>query len=489
MSRKKITQATLNYEPLSDKHRAFHRAFSVDGIPTRVLCGGVGTGKTRATAADILKTLLTNPDYVGKTALVAGITGTHCRNLLVPEFRKVLTDEDAKGRPSGLIEGKHYQVTMHPMPEIKLYNGSRVLFVSLESGVNLRGYNASIVYADDIGESNAETWDALCDRAFREVDGTGYIICTLNPTNRMAWAWKRFFEPLENGTLDKRFVYVDTLTMYDNPSLKTGWPAKEARYAHSPVEFRRKIMGEWCSQEGLVYTAFEPANHVKPRDYFYECIRDGSSYTSHDFGGREATSALWTAKYKDKFYVYREYYNSVSSTPISKHCEFINKQTEHIVKRYSDHYTESINTYREHGVRLTLATKGNGAKIAGIELINQLFQDNRLYISEDCPNLIRELQQYEWITNSVRDIPKDGNDHCLDALRYALFEIASGAGRVYSYSPASDDAQSVNVPNLSNITRSPNVYERHAAEAFTLGAIIIGYEKSGEPIFAANEMS
>ena len=65
MARKKIEQLTLNYEPLSPKHLAFHRAYSEDNIPTRILCGGVGTGKTRAVAADILKTLLTNLLYAG----------------------------------------------------------------------------------------------------------------------------------------------------------------------------------------------------------------------------------------------------------------------------------------------------------------------------------------------------------------------------------------------------------------------------------------
>ena len=459
MPRKKIEQLTLNYEPLSPKHLAFHRAYSVDNIPTRILCGGVGTGKTRAVAADILKTLLTNPLYAGKKALVAGITGTHCRSLLVPEFRKVLTGEDERGRPTGLIEGKHYTVTMFPMPEITLFNGCKIQFVSLESGVNLRGYNSSIVFVDDAGESNGETFDAVCDRAFREKENDsdpdlGYIVCTLNPTNKYHWAYKRYFEPKENGTLDTRYNYVDTLTMFDNPVLKSGWAAKEARYAHSPTEYRRKIMGEWCSFEHNVYSSFSPENHIKPREYLYEPIREGASYMGVDMGGKDATCVLWCAKYNDKFYIYREYYSTESSRPISKHCEFINRQTEHVIKRYSDHYTESINTFREHGVKLTLARKGQGAKLAGLEMINQLFEDNRIYIAEDCKNLIRELQQYEWLQNSARDVPKDGNDHACDALRYMLFEIASASGgplhvvfsdEVVLINPTPDEERNANI--------------------------------------------
>ena len=53
------------------------------------------------------------------------------------------------------------------MPEITLFNGCKIQFGSLESGVNLRGYNSSIVFVDDAGESNGETFDAVYDRAFR----------------------------------------------------------------------------------------------------------------------------------------------------------------------------------------------------------------------------------------------------------------------------------------------------------------------------------
>ena len=472
----------LNYEPLSEKHRNFHLARNIN---TRILSGGVGTGKTRCSAADILKCLLTDEKFVGKTALVAGITGTHCRNLLVPEFKKVLTSEDANGKQNGLIEGKHYNVIMHPMPEITLFNGSKILFVSLESGVNLRGYNVSIVYADDIGETSGDTWDALCDRAFREEDGVGYIIGTLNPTNKYHWCYKRYFEPNEKGTLDRSLVYVDTLTMYDNPALKSKWPTMLQLYGHDNVQFRRKIMGEFCSQEGLVYTAYSPETHVLHRTDLYEVIRDGATYTGHDFGGRDATTALWVSKYQDKFYVYREYYNANASVPISKHAEFINRQTEHVVKRFSDHYTESVTTYNEHGVRLTLAQKGNGAKLAGIELINQLFEDNRLFISEDCTNLKRELEQYEWMTTGVREMPKDGNDHCLDALRYVLFEIAAGHKKVFTYSSVDD--KSAEPPKLNSILRTPNVYEQHQLKAEEMGAVLIGYEKDGTPIYATSK--
>lgn len=426
--KKRPIRVTLNYEPLSDKHKAFHLAYSRDNVPVRILNGGVGTGKTIAVAGDICRALLTYPEFDGKTALVAGITGTHCRNLLVPEFKKILSWEDAKGRPRGLIENRDYRVVLHPMPEIEFFNGSKILFVSLESGVNLRGYNVSIVYADDIGETGGDTWDALSDRAFREKDGVGFIVATLNPTNPYHWAYKRYFDP--SVKLNPRLVYVDTLTMFDNPALKSSWTRKEAQYAHSPVEYRRKILGEWCSQEGLVYTAFDAKTHVIPKADMLEAIRDGVSYSGHDFGGKDPTTALWVSKYKEKYYVYREYYNAASSQTISKHAEFINRQTEHVVKRYSDHYTESVNSYREHGVKLTLATKGNGAKLAGIELINQLFEDNRLIIADDCLNLIRELQQYEWLTNSARDMPKDGNDHCLTG--DTLVETSSGTKRLDS---------------------------------------------------------
>ena len=126
-------------------------------------------------------------------------------------------------------------------------------------------------------------------------------------------------------------------------------------------------------------------------------------------------------------------------------------------------FTESVTTYREHGINLTLAQKGHGAKLFGIELINQLFEDNRIYISKECANLIRELGQYEWITTGVRDMPKDGNDHCLDALRYVLAEIAAGKNRVFSFA-STDDVKPAELSKLSSISekpKEPNIFEQH----------------------------
>jgi phage terminase large subunit len=100
---------------------------------------------------------------------------------------------------------------------------------------------------------------------------------------------------------------------------------------------------------------------------------------------------------------------------------------EHIERVYSDVYTETVTTYRENGVtNIEPYKKVAGSVAAGIAILNQLFQDDRIFIASDCLNLIKELHAYEWKTSGQREEPKPGQgDHAIDALRYCITSLTN----------------------------------------------------------------
>jgi PBSX family phage terminase large subunit len=486
----KPDRVTLNYKVASDKHLAFHEAWR---IPTRIVNGGVGTGKTVMVAFDIINHLTANPIFRGKTAIVVGLTGTHIRDQLLPEFLKIMRNEFRK-RNTGFVEGRHYKISRAPTLKIEFnINGatSTILFMSLESRDSLRGFNASIVYCDDLGSTDSEAWDIVCDRAFREEDGVGMMIATCNPGAPSHWLYRRYMEAwYDSGkTLLPDKVYLDSFEMWDNPFLQKRWPIMEARYKHDPVEYARKIRGEWRGRDGLVYSNFNRDIHVMRRTNRFMMrddlpfIKDSVINVGIDFGGRDATAVLWVAKHEDKFYVFKEYYSTNRNATISDHAKFINKQPYHVLNYYSDHYTETVNTYRQHGLHLHLADKGPGSVVNGIALINQLFAENRLFITDDCENTIKELESYEW-NDKGQDKPKDTNNHAMDALRYVLFEIGQqkhvGFEAIFHTALPSHTL----LEDKKTLPVVETVYLKDVAAAPS-GAILVGYEpKTGKPIYA-----
>lgn len=66
---------------------------------------------------------------------------------------------------------------------------------------------------------------------------------------------------------------------------------------------------------------------------------------------------------------------------------------------------------------------GESNRRAGIMMLNNLFLNGRLYLSKDCPLIMRELE-----THRYKDSEKDGavikeGDDMLDALRYVITDV------------------------------------------------------------------
>lgn len=61
---------------------------------------------------------------------------------------------------------------------------------------------------------------------------------------------------------------------------------------------------------------------------------------------------------------------------------------------------------------------------AGIAIVDQMFRVGRLKIFDTCVNLIRELRNYSW--KDKGNLPKPGNDHSCDSLRYGISSYMQG---------------------------------------------------------------
>jgi phage terminase large subunit len=87
------------------------------------------------------------------------------------------------------------------------------------------------------------------------------------------------------------------------------------------------------------------------------------------------------------------------------------------------------------GINAISANKGQGSIIAGIDLLKR----SKIIITKRSSNIRKENQYYSWQqTKDGRflNVPKDFQNHCMDALRYSqslnLPEIGKKSGYVLS---------------------------------------------------------
>ena len=91
---------------------------------------------------------------------------------------------------------------------------------------------------------------------------------------------------------------------------------------------------------------------------------------------------------------------------------------------------KSIDEIRTYGVSIQPANKGKGSLNQGIGWI----QDQRMSITKHSVNGIKEYRNYMWQANKDGQLlsnPQTGNDHFLDALRYAMETCRPIDGSVY----------------------------------------------------------
>ena len=124
--------------------------------------------------------------------------------------------------------------------------------------------------------------------------------------------------------------------------------------------------------------------------------------------------------------------NQHSLRLLAELLEELQIEAEYIVGDPSIRNTDPISghsiqsEYAQHGVSIAL---GNNDVEAGINLVVQMLNNGRLFITRNCVNLIREFHKYRWQVwastkakddRNAKEQPHKKDDHALDALRYGV---------------------------------------------------------------------
>ena len=251
-------------------------------------------------------------------------------------------------------------------------------------------------------------------------DGENFFYVGLtNPDSKEHWFYKDIIKPAESGLTPN--VHVERWSQDDilYPRAIEYYDSLKIRYANSPCYYARYIDGEWASADGLVYAGFNYKSHVIKREDISEA--DIAYYKiGVDFGISNTTAILVLAhsKYGEDIVVDEACVNDKVVSEIS-----------HIIHRLCLVYRPRWIFYDPSAAVLYVQLvqdgisnilKSNNDVLDGIMRVNDKLNTEGLFICENCTNTIREFTSYQWEDGKV-DSVKKVNDHCMDALRYAVY--------------------------------------------------------------------
>lgn len=252
---------------------------------------------------------------------------------------------------------------------------------------------------------------------------------TTNPDHAKHWLKVEYIDNPELKLFHESFGIDDNETL--EPDYVEG---VKQMFRGNQVFYDRNILGKWVSGQGLVYEHFNEARHVvdvknlPPIKYVYSL--------GVDAGFKDATAAVMlglSAEKVPRLVVLGEYRHD----NLPQHAALTAAQIADDLTAWYDRMIEKferadfvyvdpsaswlLNEMRNRGIR----NSDNAVNdvLAGLGSVSSLFSMDRLVISSDCVGILDEINAYSWDDKSDGAKPKDGNDHSMDALRYAVHSV------------------------------------------------------------------
>lgn len=397
------------------------------------MSGGFGSGKS---FAGCLRSLLLS-QFPKNRGLIGRLTYPELRDTTRKTFFEVCPPQFYDEKQGGRWSPSENNLT--------LINGSEIMFRHLDtiSEAELKSMNLGWFFIDQAEEISLGVWQILQSRLRLNVvpNRFGFVVCNPEPG---CWIEDVFKKPFDEHRLPPSHFYMDTTT-FDNPYNPPDYV--QSLLETYPEELRKRyIEGRWDTFQNQIYTEFDQNVHViKP----FRIPDEWERVIALDHGMVNPTGVLWSAiDYDGNVFMYDEYY---SPGIVSDHAKEIIKKTgaQNISMWLIDPSTRAktrekdnkawsvIEEYEDNGLYFMPA---NNEKLAGINRVKEFFKIRndrinpfsrtrpapRLYIMQNCVNLIWELKQYKWRklrglqTRNEPEQTVDFADHLCDALRYTI---------------------------------------------------------------------
>lgn len=219
--------------------------------------------------------------------------------------------------------------------------------------------------------------------------------------------------------------FTNHATVFDNPFVSKEGREKlleEYTGVDDPL-YRQEVLGEYIDYQGLVFAL--PKDSYTEKRWDHADLEFSYVWRGLDHGySPDPTACVWIAynRRKGYFQCFSEYERS--ELLLNTHAQAIKSlEPFQVINTYADHDTQCNAEYEALGLPVDKAIK-HDKESKLLYVVNQL-RIGRLKISQNCTKLLEQMSTYEW--------DQDGNDHLIDALRYAMTSITVPQVEVFQH--------------------------------------------------------
>lgn len=289
--------------------------------------------------------------------------------------------------------------------------GNVIEFFSLDMPHKVRGPRRDILFINEANNIPKETFDQL------EVRTNEEIWLDWNPTSEF---W--FYTDLK----DQPNVDFIILTYKDNEGLPQAIINSIESRKDNKNWWKVYGLGELGEVEGKIYKDWRLDLDEIPFEARLE--RRGL-----DFGYSIDPAALVDVYYLNGGYILDEQLYRVGMHNKAIADTINNLPNPHSLVMADSAEPKSIDELKGYGINIQPAEKGQGSVNQGINYI----QGQRISVTKRSINLIKEYRNYMWKTDkdgNILSVPESGNDHLMDAVRYALSSFNTNTD-IHVYKP------------------------------------------------------
>ena len=358
-----------------------------------IVQGGMRAGKTYPILMLITSWCQQNPDQI---ATIASMSYPHLSRGAIRDFQNIMKAaeiwEPERWNQSSKIE--------------TFSNGTIMEFISVDN-MSAHGPARNLLFVNEANDMDRETFEQLAART------TGKIIIDYNPTHEFwahTWLLKEHADECD-------FII---LTYKDNealaPTIRQYIESKKPKPGEKPSNWWTVYgLGQIGTLEGNIYEGWRKAT---PEDYKEaKLIRYGL-----DFGfSNDETGMVAIYQTEDGRIIIEQklYQTGLLGSQYGDKLRAINIDPNTLIVADSAR-PEIIAEIKAQGFRIIGADKNTGSVLRGIDRVKQH------QIIYDGKDIEREYLSYQWRTRrsgETLDEPQDGNDHLMDALRYAIDDM------------------------------------------------------------------
>lgn len=392
----------------------------------RVLKGGKGSKKSATTALNFIYRMMKHPK--SNLLVVRAVMNTH----------RDSTFAQLKWAQERLGVSDLWRNTVSPLEMTYTPTGQKILFRGFDDVLKLasttveKGHLCWVWVEEAFELEREEDFEKLDLSVPRGSISDGLFkqtTLTFNPWSEVHWLKKRFFDRTspDTDTYSTNYLINEFLDETDRAVFERLKKENPRRYAVAGL-------GEWGVSEGLVYENwevcdFDPASIKQKHPCFfgldYGYTNDPTAFIA--FAADRETAILW---------IFDEHYEKrMLNSDIAEMIKRKGYAKERI--RADAAEPKSNDDLKRLGVgRILPSVKGPDSVINGITAI----QGYKLLVHPSCKNTLVELASYCWQKDKTGrgiNLPEDRNNHLMDALRYAFYDLKrSGAGERATYGKA-----------------------------------------------------